>query len=436
MKILELFRKELFWFIDALKGNRVKNHLKDISFILENYNSERAIERRKTLLSQYLKHAVETTPYYNRYKNFKDISDFPVISKMDIRESFEDMLSGPYRQRRNIEIATSGTTGIPFRIRQDKNKQNRNTADTFYFGSKGGYTIGDRLYYVRKWVPETKRTAIGLFITNIKQINVTDFTKAFLGNLVKKMTSDTSTKALLGYSSALGDICRFMEENKSQPAEPSFSSIISMSEALSDTTRANLEKYFGAPVVSRYSNSENGIFAQQLINKGTDYHINWASYHVEILNLENDEPAENGKLGRIVVTDIFNYCMPMIRYDTGDLGILNNGNSQFNQAPTLKTIEGRRMDVIYNTLGEPLSPFVAFEMEYFTELKQFQLIQEGEKEYTSKLNVEGIFKNETKLANRLRKYLGKDAIINFDYVEGFPQLASGKRRLTINNYKK
>ncbi|MFC2148546.1 CoF synthetase [Bacteroidota bacterium] len=435
MKILEELRRKLFWFIDALKGNKVKNHLKDITFILENYNTKEASGRREDILKKYLDHAVGTTAFYKSYRDYDDITDFPVISKMDIRESYQDLLSEPFKNKKTIEIATSGTTGIPFKIRQDQNKKYRNVADTFYFGGKGGYKIGDRLYYVRKWVKETKRSKIGLFVTNIKQINVTDFSKRFLGNLVSRMSSDSSTKALLGYSSALGDICRYMEETNAPPVKKRFLSIISMAEALSEATRSNLEKYFGAPVVSRYSNSENGIIAQQLLNEGDDYHINWASYYVELLNLENDSPVKAGQLGRIVITDMFNYCMPMIRYDTGDLGILDTKNTNFNNAPVLKAIEGRIMDVIYSTKGEPLSPFVAFEMEYFTELKQFQLIQEGALNYTAKLNLDGFFENEVKLAERLKKFLGQDAIIDFQYVDEFPQLASGKRRLTINNYK-
>lgn len=435
MKVLEKLRRNLFWAIDSLKGNKVKNHLKDITFILENYQTEKAVLRRGTILKEFLQHAVETTPFYKPYRNYDCLTDFPVISKMDIKEAYENLISEQYKNKKTIEIATSGTTGIPFVIRQGKNKKYRNAADTFYFGRKGGYNIGDRLYYVRKWVKETKRTSVSLFITNIKQINVVDFTKPYLNNLVAKMSNDNGTKALLGYSSALNDICRFMDETSAPQVKSKFSSIISMAESLSESTKRSLEKYFGAPVVSRYSNSENGIFAQQLLNEGNDYHINWASYHIELLNLDNDSPVKTGQLGRIVITDLFNHCMPMIRYDTGDLGVFNTENSCFNKAPTLKTIEGRKMDVIYSTKGQPLSPYVAFEMEYFTELKQFQLIQEGAKDYTAKLNLDGVFKNEVKLAERLKKYLGEDANINFQYVKEFPQLASGKRRLTVNKYR-
>ena len=51
---------------------------------------------------------------------------------------------------------------------------------------------------------------------------------------------------------------------------------------------------------------ENGIIAQQSIDSN-NYIINWASYYVEILKLDKDTPVEQGEIGRIVVTDLYNY---------------------------------------------------------------------------------------------------------------------------------
>jgi phenylacetate-CoA ligase len=226
-----------------------------------------------------------------------------------------------------------------------------------------------------------------------------------------------------------------MKKEEMKPLKYPFKSIMTMAEGISDKRRSELQHYFGAPVISRYSNSENGIFAQQVLGEGDHYHINWASYEIEVLDLNEDKPAKPGEPGRIIITDLFNFCMPIIRYDTGDLGILSTDNVRFNRAPTLKSIEGRKNDVIFNTKGDPLSPYVGYEMEYFPEITQFQLIQEGEKSYIVKINVDGPFDNESAVTKRLKKHLGDDAMITFEYVNEFPQLASGKRRLIVNNYQ-
>ena len=98
---------------------------------------------------------------------------------------------------------------------------------------------------------------------------------------------------------------------------------ITMSESFPDDARQGIKDLFGCPVISRYSNQECGLISQQC-KLGTEYHINTASFYVEILDLEKDISVEDGKLGRIVVTDLYNKAMPMIRYDTGDLGVMSH----------------------------------------------------------------------------------------------------------------
>jgi phenylacetate-CoA ligase len=436
MDILQKVRNWFFWSLDYLKNKTIKKHYNDISSILENWDSKHSLVKRQKYLSDLLNHAVRSTKFYNNYLEFQDLSDFPVISKMHVKEDFQDMISDEHRDGKTLEVCTSGTTGVPLKVILDYNKKHRNTADSIYFGQKGGYDIGNHLYYIRMWVKETRRNRISLFMTNITEVEVADFSKDFIERFLKKLNKDKSQKNILGYASVLRDIKNFLEKNKDFDLSISISSIISMSEPISNSTKSFLKDYFKVPVISRYSNMENGILAQQIIDNGSDYHINWASYYIEILNIEDDFPAMEGKLGRIVVTDLFNYAMPLIRYDTGDLGIISSDNIFFNKAPVLKVVQGRKMDIIYNTTGELVSSYVAFEMESFHELKQFQLIQNGKKDYCVKLNLEGQFKNEKELVIRLRKSLGQDANISFEYVNEFPQLSSGKRRLTINNYNK
>ena len=59
--------------------------------------------------------------------------------------------------------------------------------------------------------------------------------------------------------------------------------------------------------------------------------------------MDSDEPVEEGEVGRLVITDLFNYAFPMIRYDTGDLGIMANHDSEWS---TVRDVYGRRRDVI------------------------------------------------------------------------------------------
>ena len=71
----------------------------------------------------------------------------------------------------------------------------------------------------------------------------------------------------------------------------------------------------------------------------------------------------------------------------------------------------------------------------YEEIKQYQLIQEGPKEYTFIINIENIFEKEKQLVTEFKKYLGDDADFRVEYADEIPLLASGKRKKTVNNWK-
>lgn len=81
--------------------------------------------------------------------------------------------------------------------------------------------------------------------------------------------------------------------------------------------------------------------------------------------MDCDEPAGPGEAGRIVITDLFNYAFPLIRYDTGDIGVMEYGNDD--ELPRLKEIYGRERDCVYNTVGELISQ-VAIKVEIVEEI--------------------------------------------------------------------
>ena len=102
----------------------------------------------------------------------------------------------------------------------------------------------------------------------------------------------------------------------------------------------------------------------------------------------------------------------------------------------MKTIQGRRVDVIYDTKGSRLTPHTwSVYMWKFDKLKQYQFIQEGAKKYTLKVNgAEGIYSDE-ELSSHLKTVLGDDAEITIEHVDGIPALASGKFKKTVCNYE-
>ncbi len=420
------FTKALFKFSEILNGSKISGHYNKIKNHFELKN-----EDCNSALNHLLRHSVHNVPHYNAI-DFKSLNNFSIINKTIIKSNFHEFRALNYTDKGLTKMTTSGSTGTPFTVFQDKNKKHRNYADTLYFGNKAGYELGNKLMYLKMWVKEKMPPQWELKLRNISPIDVLNFNNDKIAHLIDGFKeNEDKTHNLLGYVSALEQIVKYCETNNIEDLDCKFSGIITISETLSDVTRQKLQKLFKCHVFSRYSNLENGIIAQQEADSSY-FRVNTASYIVEIFHLDKDELLENGAFGRIVLTDLYNYAMPMIRYDTGDMGIklLKDGETY------LKTIEGRKLDLIYNTSGDLLnSNLVAKNMWQYIEIEQYQLIQIGEKSYQFKINCPTGFKKELQLIKEFKSYLGEDAIFDIVYVHGIPLLNSGKHRKTVNLYK-
>lgn len=432
-RITEKGREKIFWMLDAFKGSPVKEHYTDIAMLLEGYNREGETSKEKKL-SGLLHHATATTPFYQAFKGFESLKDFPIITKTDIRDNFNAFTSNAFTKTEHIPAVTSGSTGTPFKVLQHGDKKKRNTADTMYFARKAGYHLGDRLLYMKIWSANNKKAALPGLMQNIVPVDVITFNDAEVEALIGQMESDKSTFSFLGYSSALELICKWLDATGHGKVNTKLSSAISMSETLNDYTKSTIEKYFGVPVYSRYSNLENGILAQQVPGSGHKYLINTASYVIEIFKMEKDEPVAEGESGRIVVTDLYNHTMPMIRYDTGDIGRMSlEKDAAFNQY--LDVVEGRKLDLLYATDGTLVSSYIVYKnMWQYTEISQYQLVQYGPGDYLFKINMNGEFLKEEQLINEFKRYLGSNANFTIEYVDEIPLLSSGKRKKIANTY--
>jgi phenylacetate-CoA ligase len=326
---------------------------------------------------------------------------------------------------------TSGSTGTPFEVYHDRRKKIRNSADTIVFSKLAGYEIGVKLYFVKIWNLVNQKSKLIAYLQNIKSIDITQISDTRIEYILDEMNKDASPKCILGYASAVESMASFIERrDKTSNINYNIHSIITMSEGLSSVSRSLIKKSFNCNVVSRYSNVENGIIAQQRID--TEYFvINSASYFIEIMDLNIDVLLDDGKIGRIIITDLYNHAMPMIRYDTGDIGAL--GIEQQTGARILLSVNGRMMDAVYNTKGELVSSFtITNQMWKYPEILQYQFIQKSKKEYTFKLNLTSGFTRELELISEFKTYFGSDAIILIEYVKEIPLLSSGKRRKVVN----
>ncbi|WP_375587820.1 CoF synthetase [Flagellimonas aurea] len=382
-------------------------------------------------MKRLLDYAVFSTPFYKDFQKSQSFQDFPVINKKMIQDRFELFKSDGFKTDTLFKVSTSGSTGVPFKLYHNKNKRHRNTADVLFFSEKSGYSIGDLLFELEVWRGHNKRRKIKNLLQNTVQFDISKLTNSRIECFLNLLEKSPQPKSILGFPSALEQICKYIDANKVKVEIKNLNGVIANSEYLNDYTRDAVKSLLGAPIYSRYSSEELGIIAHQTRSSGKHFEINWASYFVEILDMEKDVAAKEGTYGRLVITDLFNKSMPLIRYDTGDIAMFQEGNNCL-----LKTVDGRKMDMVYDTSGNLLSSYVVYTKFYpfYDLLNQYQFIQVGQKEYHIKLNLKGQFSFEEELVESVKRDFGVDAKVSIELVDEIPPLSSGKRKKVVNIY--
>ncbi len=418
-----------FFFLDALRGGRVRQYYDEIR---RGYRQGTSTKETEAKIRSIISHAVRTTEYYHDYPGDTPLDKMPVVNKDTYRGSYDAFLSGEYRDAKGSRtMSTSGSTGTPLTIIQDKDKVDHDTADGIFFGAMAGYYIGMKMGFLRVWVHNVKKSALRLFAENMIMVDTSVLGDAEIAKMLD-MFRRRKVKCLIGYASSLGEISRYIDRHHVDTSRFSIRSIIPISESMPSVVRQRLSEQFSCPVQAWYSNEENGIMGIQSAN-GTAYYIDSENFHIEILKMDADEPAKDGELGRIVITDLRNRAMPIIRYDTGDLAKAKHEIRGDRYRLFLTEIYGRRSDTIYDTAGKALTPFVITNNLWDVPgLLQYRFIQETENTYTLELNGDPEKMDVEDIVGRIRPYFGENADIRTVFVDEIPVLASGKRKYIEN----
>lgn len=433
MNILEFARNRAFWLIDALKGGKVREALDILKNVEDGVWDETHIQDYQSrCLEKLLLHAKKTVPFYSNQKD-TILEHWPVVNKNVLRENKEIVLSSIFNKNQLIRMSTSGSTGTPFVSWQNIEKKRHVNAETLYYNGKIGFQIGRRIIYLRSIVTEVQKSNFQQFAQNIYLLDCNDLSDKGIKEKLRFIVqySKDCGAMLMGYASTLTAFQKYFDKyGYEEVKEANIYGVVSGSEILYDNTRNIIEKAFQCKCVSRYANEENGFLGQDGIINNVFY-MNRANYYFEILKMDSDTPADDGEIGRIVVTDLYNWAMPMIRYDTGDVGAFNKNTS--NNKFAIGSFGGRVVDSIENCEGELVSPHAITNLMWeYKSVKQFQFVQKNVGHYRIILNVGNERIDEIELKNKFLKILGELACVEFEYTNDIPVLASGKRRYIVN----
>lgn len=433
MQTGEVVRRTAFNLLDRIHGGRL-NRLKEVNKreILEGISQEYEDRRLKVILGFAKNHS----EFYRGYAQAQRLEDFPVMNKSDYNQNFDRILCDEWQEggKKTYRLSTSGSTGAPFTVLCDGDKMDRINMNFISCMELNGFRMGMKRGEFRVWI-EGKNTISRWksLKNNLLMIDISNMGEDSLAKICERIRRQ-KIQVLVSYSSALTALARYIREHQVDISRWDVEMIFSMGEALPDATFDLLTEIFGFSPVRSYGNNENGFIAIGLGDQ-KEYTVDLYNFYIEILKLDSDEPARPGELGRIVVTDYYNRAFPMIRYDTGDTGILEMiVDAAGRKHGIFREIYGRRGSLLYNCKGEPLSIHVFMNVLLNLEgiVHQAKCIQWEKKRYELLLNADRDRINEEEVVSSYRRYLGEEAVIDVTYVDEIPVQASGKRMVCEN----
>lgn len=435
MSLDGLLKRSVYYANDLLHGGVILKMIGDSKKV----QNDAAYGRRwqEEHIREILDWATSHTKFYRDYKG-KELKDFPVVNKLILTANHADNEVSaseiPWQKGELFIQRTSGSTGVPFEVPMDTRKRQRRVADLKYFNGTVGFHSHEKLGQCRIWTKWHSKNKKQIFWENIIPINVAKLDAAGMEEFVQTIKRE-KIFALRAYASTYDFLVEYIRSGKVNLADLKTLKIcISSAEALNPATREAMMELTGIPIVEAYADEEAGSLAHQRLGD-TNYYLNNTCYYIEWLKMDSDEPAEYGELARIVLTDFYNYAFPMIRYDTGDTAVFAPGNAQSQGWPYISKLYGRRMDMIYNTKGEPMHPMnFGRTLKNFKTILQWQFIQKGEKEYCVKVQVSDDSELDA-LRKEILSIVGDDANITIEQVDTIPVLTSGKRKPVVCEWK-
>jgi len=428
MTFSELLRCGGFWCLDWIKGSSIKHHYSDICIAFK--EPIRCQNVSKSRLEKILRHACATTNYYKPFSDYQYLTDFPVILKKTIQENYDNFLSNAFNKKSLVTIKTSGSYGTPFTFYLTKEKRKRQCAEVLFFNQWAGYKLGMRYAQMRVF----HSTRLTQFMQNCFLMEPSVISKEWLDKQ-RLILKSKKIQFIVAYPGSLIQLANYCEKKGDGPDDFFLRGIVCSAEPLTMTMRKTFERIFGCPVYDRYATLELGVISHEC-KKCNQYHVNIASFLVELLAFDQDVPVECGQPGRVVVTDLFSHAMPLIRYDTGDVARWVEKESYHSNIPSFSGLEGRIVELIYNPSGDFINTGALVNAIISVNggkgIIQFQFIQETIFEYLLKIHVNPTFNSEAEIRDQLLKLLGKDAVLKIEYVQSIPALSSGKRPMIIN----
>lgn len=421
-------------------------------------------EVQKERLNKIVMWAKENSPFYRQlYKDINSdftLKDLPPVNKVQLMEHFDEWLTdsevklsdlnkfmentdniGRKYKDKYLVFTTSGSTGNPLVCIYDETANNImgaiNTARSFArkqdmkaFIIKGGKSIG--VFATGGFYLSNSSVRARLLKMPWKKRKFGVTSALLPTEQIVKELNKFQPAMLGGYPSNLELL---IEEQASGRLSINPVIIMTGGEYLSDELRKRLSDTFNCYVQTSYSCTEGGSVACECTEQ--HFHINDDWVIIEPVDGDNNPVSDSVQSDKILLTNLFNYTQPFIRYEITDRVVIHHEQCKCNNPSPWLTIEGRTDDVASFTCKgreikvPPLAIYATLKEVHA--IKRFQvLVHTGNK---IELRIEPVKDNEKEeifvqagntLSNFLKTYGVEDTVITLSKELPRQQSGSGK----------
>ena len=336
---------------------------------------------QRGLLDKLLAHAARNVPFYRKRGLEPDAGRFdsiPVLTRRDVQKNFGALKSTavpPYAGQVE-ESMTSGSTGAPLRFLHEKlhdaasGSQSERVYD--WWGIDGRKTLAT---FMSTYNPLSKAPTVRTDGWRPGVPGGVRHVLELMHDIDAQLDWLTTTGADYLFGRGGAHFVALARRAEERAMTMHFARALSTGGPVHERARTMTRRVFRAEICDLYGASETGLIAGQCPDCGF-YHTCDETAVVEVLR-DDGAPCTEGEIGRVVVTPLYLYSMPLLRYAPGDYAMRGPALAACGRGlGSLKDIQGRTRSVFVLADGRLIHPYAnASKLSELFGYQQIQILQ-------------------------------------------------------------
>lgn len=400
--------------------------------------------RQESRLREICLHASRTVPHYRTAfaeagvdpaaVTVESLARLPVLSKGSIRSLGTALIAEGYDPATLRFHKTGGSTGVALQTFFEEAWEQRRNADALRANQWAGWYHGMKVAAIWGNPPVAKTWKQKLrsqLFDRMMYLDTMRIDERSLSAFVEQWRRE-HPQVVFGHSHSIFLVAKHLLERDIRDLRPA--GIVSTSMMLLPHERVVIERAFGCKVTDRYGCEEVALIACEC-ERHDGMHLNIEHLVVEFLD-DRDRPVAPGQEGRIVVTDLFNRAMPLIRYEVGDVGVPSARRCACGRGlPLMDKVIGRVADYLKRRDGSLVAGVSLVErtLTKVAGVEQMQIVQPAVGRLIVNFVPAADFDEASRaaLAQEFEEGFGEPLEFEFNPLERIPQERSGKYRFSI-----